>query len=104
MQSFFVEEVDVDCVCHVRGMQSGHAVCGWFLEHADPLLKVTIVPRSRALGFAQYLPQELNLYRDEQLLDKICMALGGRAAEQVFFGRVSTGTCTPCTGLLCCRD
>jgi len=72
--------------------EAGHAVAGWFLEHADPLLKVTIVPRgSGALGFAQYLPKEVALYQQEQLLDMMCMALGGRAAEQVFFGRISTG-------------
>ncbi len=72
--------------------EAGHAVVGWFLEHADPLLKVTIVPRSSgALGFAQYLPKELSLYHQQQLFDMMCMALGGRAAEQVFFGRVSTG-------------
>jgi len=67
-------------------------VAGWFLEHADPILKVTIVPRSKgSLGFAQYLPQELALYQRQQLVDMMCMALGGRASEQVFFGRVSTG-------------
>jgi len=72
--------------------ESGHAVAGWFLEHAHPILKVTIVPRSKgALGFAQYLPQELALYQKDQLLDMMCMALGGRAAELVFFGKVSTG-------------
>lgn len=72
--------------------ESGHAVAGWFLEHADPLLKVTIVPRgSGALGFAQYLPKELNLYQQDQLSDMMCMTLAGRAAEQVFFGKVSTG-------------
>lgn len=72
--------------------EAGHAVVGWFLEHADPLLKVTIVPRGGgALGFAQYLPKELSLYQTEQLVDRICMTLGGRAAEQVFFGKISTG-------------
>lgn len=72
--------------------EAGHAVCGWFLEHADPLLKVTIVPRgAAALGYAQYLPQELNLYNTDQILDKVVMALGGRAAEEVFFGKISTG-------------
>lgn len=72
--------------------EAGHAVAAWFLEHADPLLKVTIVPRtSGALGFAQYLPKELTLYHQGQLLDMMAMALGGRAAEQIFFGRVSTG-------------
>jgi AFG3 family protein len=72
--------------------EAGHAVAAWFLEHADPLLKVTIVPRGNgALGFAQYLPKELSLYHQAQLADMMAMALGGRAAEQLFFGRVSTG-------------
>lgn len=72
--------------------EAGHAVAGWFLEHADPLLKVTIVARGNgALGFAQYLPKEVALYNQKQLTDKMCMALGGRAAEQIFFGDVSTG-------------
>jgi cell division protease FtsH len=67
-------------------------VCGWFLEHAYPLLKVTIVPRgTAALGYAQYTPTEQYLYNTEQLNDQICMTLGGRAAEQVFFGKISTG-------------
>lgn len=64
--------------------ESGHAVAGWFLEHAEPLLKVTIVPRgTAALGFAQYVPNENLLMTKEQLLDMTCMTLGGRAAEQV---------------------
>ena len=64
--------------------ESGHAVAGWFLEHAEPLLKVTIVPRgSAALGFAQYVPSENLLMTKEQLFDMTCMTLGGRAAEQV---------------------
>jgi len=72
--------------------EAGHAVAGWNLEYADPLLKVTIVPRgSGALGFAQYLPKELFLRNKEQILDMVCMALAGRAAEQVTFGRVTTG-------------
>ncbi|MFM7357447.1 MAG: ATP-dependent zinc metalloprotease FtsH [Sediminibacterium sp.] len=72
--------------------EAGHAVCGWFLEHAYPLLKVTIVPRgTAALGYAQYTPTEQYLYNTEQLNDQICMTLGGRAAEQVFFGKISTG-------------
>lgn len=70
----------------------GHAVAGWFLEHADPLLKVTIIPRSKgSLGFAQYLPDELHLYSKEALMDMMKTAMGGRAAEQVFFNRVTTG-------------
>eukprot|EP01026_Neomeris_dumetosa_P057755 TRINITY_DN5334_c0_g1_i6.p2 TRINITY_DN5334_c0_g1~~TRINITY_DN5334_c0_g1_i6.p2 ORF type:complete len:506 (+),score=102.27 TRINITY_DN5334_c0_g1_i6:935-2452(+) len=72
--------------------EAGHAVVGWFLEHADPLLKVSIVPRgSAALGFSQYLPNENVLMSTEQMIDTICMALGGRAAEQVLVGRISTG-------------
>lgn len=72
--------------------EAGHAVCGWFLEHAYPLLKVTIVPRgTAALGYAQYTPKEQYLYSTEQLFDQVCMALGGRVAEEIFFGTVSTG-------------
>ena len=72
--------------------EAGHAVSGWFLEFADPLVKVTIVPRGvSALGYAQYLPREQYLYRTEQLMDEMCMTLGGRAAEDVVFGKVSTG-------------
>lgn len=72
--------------------EAGHAVAGWFLEHADPLLKVTIIPRSSgALGFAQYLPKEVFLRTSDQIMDIVCMALAGRAAEEIFFGRVTTG-------------
>jgi len=72
--------------------EAGHAVAGWFLEHADPLLKVTIIPRtSGALGFAQYLPKEVALRTQDQIMDIVCMALAGRAAEEVFFGGVTTG-------------
>jgi cell division protease FtsH len=72
--------------------EAGHAVCGWFLEHAHPLLKVTIVPRgTAALGYAQYTPKEQYLYTTEQLFDQICMTLGGRASEEINFGRISTG-------------
>ncbi|GLU11581.1 hypothetical protein SLE2022_283180 [Rubroshorea leprosula] len=72
--------------------ESGHAVTGWFLEHAEPLLKVTIVPRgTAALGFAQYVPNENLLMTKEQLFDITCMTLGGRAAEQVLLGKISTG-------------
>ncbi len=72
--------------------EAGHAICGWFLEHAYPLLKVTIVPRgTAALGYAQYTPKEQYLYNTDQLMDQICMTLGGRAAEQIFFGKISTG-------------
>ncbi|MBR2648559.1 MAG: ATP-dependent zinc metalloprotease FtsH [Sediminibacterium sp.] len=72
--------------------EAGHAVCGWYLEHAYPLLKVTIVPRgTAALGYAQYTPTEQYLYNTDQLMDQICMTLGGRAAEEIFFGKISTG-------------
>lgn len=72
--------------------EAGHAVAGWFLEHADPLVKVSIVPRGiAALGYAQYLPKEQFLYQTEQLIDEMCMALGGRAAEEITFGKISTG-------------
>lgn len=72
--------------------EAGHAVVGWFMEHADPLVKVSIVPRGvAALGYAQYLPKEQFLYQTEQLLDEMCMTLGGRAAEEIIFGKISTG-------------
>ena len=72
--------------------EAGHAICGWYLEHADPLLKVTIIPRGEAaLGYAQYLPKEQYLYRTEQLYDMMCMTLGGRVSEDIVFGKISTG-------------
>merc|ERR1711865_1178398 len=72
--------------------EAGHAIAGWFLEHADPLLKVTIIPRtSGALGFAQYLPKEVFLRTQDEIMDIVCMALAGRASEEIFFGRVTTG-------------
>jgi len=72
--------------------EAGHAICGWFLQHAYPLLKVTIVPRgTAALGYAQYTPKEQYLYNTDQLMDQICMTLGGRAAEDIFFDKISTG-------------
>lgn len=105
--------------------EAGHAVAGWFLEHADPLLKVklpfthlyfntpilfctetvlfqctqpyhwsfqvSIIPRGKGLGYAQYLPKEQYLYTKEQLLDRMCMTLGGRVSEEIFFGRITTG-------------
>ncbi|MEQ8715723.1 MAG: ATP-dependent zinc metalloprotease FtsH [Cyclobacteriaceae bacterium] len=72
--------------------EAGHAVAGWYLEHADPLVKVSIVPRGiAALGYAQYLPKEQFLYQTEQLIDSMCMALGGRAAEELTFKKISTG-------------
>ncbi len=72
--------------------EAGHAICGWYLEHAYPLLKVTIVPRGvAALGYAQYTPKEQYLYNTDQLFDQICMTLGGRASEELNFGKISTG-------------
>ena len=72
--------------------EAGHAICGWYLEHASPLVKVTIVPRGiGTLGYAQYLPKEEYITRKEQLLDRMCMTFGGRAAEQNIFGKISTG-------------
>jgi AFG3 family protein len=72
--------------------EAGHAVAGWFLEHADPLVKVSIVPRGvAALGYAQYLPKEQFLYQTEQLMDEMSMTFGGRAAEEIVFGKISTG-------------
>jgi AFG3 family protein len=72
--------------------EAGHAIAGWFLEHADPLVKVSIVPRGvAALGYAQYLPKEQFLYTTEQLEDGMCMTLGGRVAEDIIFGKISTG-------------
>ncbi len=72
--------------------EAGHAICGWYFEHAYPLLKVTIVPRgTAALGYAQYTPKEQYLYDTDQLMDQMCMTLGGRASEQIFFGKISTG-------------
>ena len=72
--------------------EAGHAVAGWLLEHADPLVKVSIVPRgAAALGYAQYLPKEQFLYQTEQLIDEMCMTFGGRAAEELVFNKISTG-------------
>ena len=72
--------------------EAGHAVVSWFLEHASPLVKVSIVPRGvAALGYAQYLPKEQFLYQQEQLLDMLCTALGGRVAEEITFNEISTG-------------
>ncbi len=72
--------------------EAGHAICGWYLEHAYPLLKVTIVPRGvAALGYAQYTPKEQYLYNTDQLSDQIRMTLGGRASEELNFGKISTG-------------
>ncbi|GMT28007.1 hypothetical protein PFISCL1PPCAC_19304, partial [Pristionchus fissidentatus] len=71
--------------------EAGHAIAGWYLEYADPLLKVSIIPRGKGLGYAQYLPKEQYLYSKEQLLDRMCMTLGGRVAEEIFFSRITTG-------------
>ena len=71
--------------------EAGHATVSWMLEYASPLVKVTIVPRGKSLGAAWYLPEERQLTTTEQMLDEICAAMGGRAAEEVFFGRISTG-------------
>lgn len=72
--------------------EAGHAVAGWFSKDSAPLLKLTIIPRSKgSLGFAQYLPDELSLYTKIQLEDMITVALGGRIAEEIFFNKVTTG-------------
>lgn len=71
--------------------EAGHATTSWLLEHASPLIKVTIVPRGRSLGAAWYLPEERQITTTEQLLDEMCSTLGGRAAEQIMFGKISTG-------------
>lgn len=71
--------------------EAGHAVVSWMLEHAAPLVKVTIVPRGRSLGAAWYLPEERLIVRPEQMLDEMCAAMGGRAAEKVIFDKISTG-------------
>ncbi len=71
--------------------EAGHAALSWFLEHANPLVKVTIVPRGKALGAAWYLPEERQITTKEQMLDEMCALLGGRAAEEVFIGQISSG-------------
>ncbi|MDX9696601.1 MAG: cell division protein FtsH, partial [Bacteroidales bacterium] len=71
--------------------ESGHAAISWLLEHAHPLVKVTIIPRGRALGAAWYLPEERQITTREQLVDEMCAALGGRVAEELVFGKISTG-------------
>ena len=84
-----ISEKEKEIVAH---HEAGHAVAGLFLEHADPLMKVTIIPQSSgALGFAQYLPKEVFLRTRKEIEDIICMALAGRAAEQIIFGQVTTG-------------
>ena len=71
--------------------EAGHATVSWLLEHAHPLVKVTIVPRGQSLGAAWYLPEERSITTTEQILDEMCSALGGRAAEELIFGKISTG-------------
>src|SRR6185369_12582581 len=71
--------------------EAGHATASWMLEHASPLVKVTIVPRGTSLGAAWYLPEERQITTTEQITDEICSALGGRAAEEIIFGMISTG-------------
>ena len=71
--------------------EAGHATVSWMLEHAAPLVKVTIVPRGKSLGAAWYLPEERQITTKEQMMDEMCAALGGRAAEEIIFGKVSTG-------------
>lgn len=72
--------------------EAGHAVAGWFLEHADPLLKVSIIPRGKgALGYAQYLPEDKHLHNVEELFDRMCMTLAGRVSEDIFFSSITTG-------------
>ncbi|KAK4509124.1 uncharacterized protein ATC70_007474 [Mucor velutinosus] len=71
--------------------EAGHAVAGWYLQYADPLLKVSIIPRNSALGYAQYLPKDQYLYSKKQLFDRACMTLGGRVSEEIFFDTITTG-------------
>ena len=71
--------------------EAGHATISWFCEHANPLVKVSIVPRGRALGAAWYLPEERAITTKDEMLDEMCATLGGRAAEELFLGRISTG-------------
>ncbi len=72
--------------------EAGHAIVGWYLKHCSPVVKITIIPRSKgALGFTQYIPEDYKLLSKEQILDSICMTLGGRQAEEEFFNKVTTG-------------
>lgn len=71
--------------------EAGHAVAGWFLEYAEPLLKVSIIPRGKGLGYAQYLPRDAFLHTRDQILDRMCMTMGGRISELIFFNKLSTG-------------
>lgn len=84
-----ISEIERNIVAH---HEAGHAVAGWFLKYAHPLLKVSIVPRGKgALGYAQYLPIEKQITTEDEILDNICLTLGGRAAEKLVFGHLSTG-------------
>ncbi len=83
--------ISVDEKRRIAYHEAGHATISWLLEHAHPLVKVTIVPRGKALGAAWYLPEERSITTKEQLLDEMCSALGGRAAEQLAFGSISSG-------------
>ena len=83
--------ISVDEKRRIAYHEAGHATISWLLEHAHPLVKVTIVPRGKALGAAWYLPEERSITTKEQLLDEMCSALGGRAAEQIFFNSISSG-------------
>ena len=77
--------------CTIALHEAGHATISWFLEHANPLVKVSIVPRGRALGAAWYMPEERQITTKEEMLDEMCATLGGRAAEELFVGHISTG-------------
>ncbi|KAK3920457.1 AFG3-like protein 2 [Frankliniella fusca] len=71
--------------------EAGHAIAGWFLKNTEPLVKVSIIPRGQALGYAQVLPREMHLQTKEDIFDKMCQLLGGRVAEEIFFNRITTG-------------
>ena len=79
------------CSHHAWSVKAGHAVVSWLVEFASPLVKVSIVPRGQSLGAAWYLPEERAITTTEQIFDEMCAALGGRAAEEIIFGKISTG-------------
>jgi len=87
-KSKIISQGEKDIIAH---HEAGHATVSWLLEHAHPLVKVTIVPRGRSLGAAWYLPEERQLTNTDQILDEMCAALGGRAAEEIIFNKISTG-------------
>ena len=102
MTSDDLSEYASDCLPHqvidplerkvIAFHEAGHALTGWFLEHADPVMKVSIVPRGKAaLGYSQSLPRDVSLHTEDQISDTMVMALGGRAAEEVIFSVVSSG-------------